>query len=269
MSTSVSPHQLACPFVRVLGSEGRVSHGALIPALAPVSRKKIAKEKQEKQGKSMLSRPWKFTHYEGKQWRDIVKSTRFNLAPRGYGRSSFRQGELIQMGVVPVYIWDDFEWLPCVFSALLPAPPCFVLCSWAQVTQHAAGGWLSGASSTGPAPSYRPSAALPSRYMPSGDDALLRGDDRSFSWSVKDTQIGYSVKVENFSSFVDFLKGVPDRDFQRIRANAIKHADSHFTYKGIVKQIARFFVEGPGVSDLVCVPLPESPRCTPGKSMCI
>ena len=24
---------------------------------------------------------WKFTHYEGKQWREVMKKTKFNLAP--------------------------------------------------------------------------------------------------------------------------------------------------------------------------------------------
>jgi hypothetical protein len=38
--------------------------------------------------------------------------SKFALAPRGYGRSSFRFFEIFQLGSVPVYIWDDIEWLP-------------------------------------------------------------------------------------------------------------------------------------------------------------
>lgn len=38
--------------------------------------------------------------------------SRFCLAPRGYGRSSFRFFEAMQLGAVPVYVWDDKEWLP-------------------------------------------------------------------------------------------------------------------------------------------------------------
>ena len=38
--------------------------------------------------------------------------SRFCLAPRGYGRSSFRFFEAMQLDTVPVYIWDDVEWLP-------------------------------------------------------------------------------------------------------------------------------------------------------------
>ena len=34
------------------------------------------------------------------------------MAPRGYGRTSYRLAEIIQLGRIPVYIFDDFEWLP-------------------------------------------------------------------------------------------------------------------------------------------------------------
>ena len=34
------------------------------------------------------------------------------MAPRGYGRGSFRFYEIIQLGAIPIYIWDDIEWLP-------------------------------------------------------------------------------------------------------------------------------------------------------------
>ncbi len=43
---------------------------------------------------------------------DMTLKSEFCLAPRGYGRSSFRYFEAIQLGVIPVYIWDDIEWLP-------------------------------------------------------------------------------------------------------------------------------------------------------------
>lgn len=43
---------------------------------------------------------------------DMTIKSRLCLAPRGYGRSSFRFFEAIQLNVIPVYIWDDIEWLP-------------------------------------------------------------------------------------------------------------------------------------------------------------
>jgi hypothetical protein len=38
--------------------------------------------------------------------------SKFALAPRGYGKSSFRFFEIMQLGCIPVYVWDDVEWLP-------------------------------------------------------------------------------------------------------------------------------------------------------------
>jgi len=45
----------------------------------------------------------------------FVKNTlrsKFCLAPRGYGRSSFRFFEAMLLDTIPVYFWDDIEWLP-------------------------------------------------------------------------------------------------------------------------------------------------------------
>jgi len=40
-----------------------------------------------------------------------LRST-FCLSPRGYGRSSFRFFESIYLGSIPIYIYDDHNWLP-------------------------------------------------------------------------------------------------------------------------------------------------------------
>ena len=39
-------------------------------------------------------------------------NTEFNLAPAGFGPTSFRLAEIIQLGRVPVHISTDLEWLP-------------------------------------------------------------------------------------------------------------------------------------------------------------
>lgn len=47
--------------------------------------------------------------------RSFVETTcnsRFVLCPRGYGRNSFRFYEVLQLGCIPIYVWDDIEWLP-------------------------------------------------------------------------------------------------------------------------------------------------------------
>lgn len=43
---------------------------------------------------------------------DTTINSKFALAPRGYGRSSFRFFECFLLGTIPVYVWDDVEWLP-------------------------------------------------------------------------------------------------------------------------------------------------------------
>lgn len=39
-------------------------------------------------------------------------TSKFCLAPRGFGRSSFRFFEAMLLDTIPVYFWDDIEWLP-------------------------------------------------------------------------------------------------------------------------------------------------------------
>lgn len=43
---------------------------------------------------------------------NISCDSKFCLAPRGYGRSSFRFFEILKLGSIPIYLWDDIEWLP-------------------------------------------------------------------------------------------------------------------------------------------------------------
>jgi hypothetical protein len=43
---------------------------------------------------------------------NITINSKFALAPRGYGRGSFRFFECFQLGTIPIYLWNDIEWLP-------------------------------------------------------------------------------------------------------------------------------------------------------------
>ena len=47
-----------------------------------------------------------------KNFINIIQNSKFSIAPRGYGRSSFRFFEIFKLGSIPIYIWDDCEWLP-------------------------------------------------------------------------------------------------------------------------------------------------------------
>jgi len=37
-------------------------------------------------------------HYRGGDWQSVMRSSKFSLAPRGYGRSSYRFSEVVQQG---------------------------------------------------------------------------------------------------------------------------------------------------------------------------
>lgn len=46
------------------------------------------------------------------EFKDIIERSVFSLCPRGYGRTSYRLYESMAAGSIPIYIWDDVEWLP-------------------------------------------------------------------------------------------------------------------------------------------------------------
>lgn len=46
------------------------------------------------------------------QFINITQDSKFALAPRGYGRGSFRFFECFLLGTIPIYIWNDYDWLP-------------------------------------------------------------------------------------------------------------------------------------------------------------
>lgn len=45
-------------------------------------------------------------------WEDVLSKSNVGLCPRGFGRTSFRLFETIQLGTVPWYVYDDVEWIP-------------------------------------------------------------------------------------------------------------------------------------------------------------
>jgi hypothetical protein len=53
-----------------------------------------------------------YRHGSGTSWKHDMAHTKFNLAPRGYGRSSFRFAESIHLGRVPVFMYNDLPWIP-------------------------------------------------------------------------------------------------------------------------------------------------------------
>ncbi|KAH8739405.1 putative transmembrane protein [Cryptosporidium ryanae] len=53
-----------------------------------------------------------FLHYEGERFKEVIERSVFHLCPRGFGRTSFRLYETIQLGTIPIYIWEDLGWFP-------------------------------------------------------------------------------------------------------------------------------------------------------------
>lgn len=78
-------------------------------------RGEMVRHLEGKQGIQCQGAPvWKVNVVEQDAARFVEWTLRskFCLAPRGYGRSSFRFFEAMQLDTIPVYIWDDIEWLP-------------------------------------------------------------------------------------------------------------------------------------------------------------
>lgn len=78
-------------------------------------RREIHDQLHDKKGVYFHSRGTWSAHVpqdDATQFIEITRHSRFCLAPRGYGRSSFRFFEAMLLDVVPVYVWDDIEWLP-------------------------------------------------------------------------------------------------------------------------------------------------------------
>jgi hypothetical protein len=78
-------------------------------------RGEMVRHLEGKQGIQYQGAPvWKVNVVEQDAARFVEWTLRskFCLAPRGYGRSSFRFFEAMQLDTIPVYIWDDIEWLP-------------------------------------------------------------------------------------------------------------------------------------------------------------
>ena len=45
-------------------------------------------------------------------WLLEMNMSAVNLAPRGFGRTSYKLAEVVQMGRIPFYMYDDIPWLP-------------------------------------------------------------------------------------------------------------------------------------------------------------
>lgn len=71
-------------------------------------RRDLTRRAQEAAEKNHLT----FKISNGGNWVHDMSMTKFNLAPRGYGRTSFRFAEAIHLGRIPVFLYTDLPWIP-------------------------------------------------------------------------------------------------------------------------------------------------------------
>jgi hypothetical protein len=79
-----------------------------------VRQRILNKFENNKNFSCVTDKNWSSSVNSNKQYTFVVNTlnSKFALAPRGYGKSSFRFFEIFKLGTVPIYIWDDREWLP-------------------------------------------------------------------------------------------------------------------------------------------------------------
>lgn len=45
-------------------------------------------------------------------WREVMRNSKVQLAPRGFGRTSYHVVEILQSGLIPVHVYSDVPWMP-------------------------------------------------------------------------------------------------------------------------------------------------------------
>jgi hypothetical protein len=87
---------------------------SFIGSLTHPVRDKMKSILENKDGFFIQTKGWNpnINQNEAHNFIEITQHSKFALAPRGYGRSSFRFFEIFLLGTIPVYIYDDIEWLP-------------------------------------------------------------------------------------------------------------------------------------------------------------
>ena len=76
-------------------------------------REKMINALKDKPDVLIITDAWTNDIHKDKQklYLDVISKSRFTLAPRGYGKTSFRLYEALRMNSIPVYIYDE-HWLP-------------------------------------------------------------------------------------------------------------------------------------------------------------
>jgi hypothetical protein len=173
-----------------------------------------------------------FRHFfGGAEWKGVVHDSVLSMSPRGYGRTSFRMSELVQMGVPQVYVYDDVAWAP-YWDPAHPDGRAGRTDVWgpdglgylAHLSNLAA--VADGLCAAMAPPEAAANAAHDAAACPGGRPA------------------GPPFVVHRGSRI------------DRMRARAAQLAASHFTYDGVIQRIFEF-IKTPWDADLLCVPRPR------------
>jgi hypothetical protein len=172
-----------------------------------------------------LSSESAFKHFFGPQWRVVTRDSALPLSPRGYGRSSFRMSELVQMHLPQLYVYDDVPWLPYYDPAAPEGRP-----GRTDVWGEDGVGFVAGPQTLG-----NVTASL---------CAAMAADAR-FASCPQGLPPGPPYTVHAGSRVA------------RMRARASELAASHFTLPGVFDRIEEF-LQRPWDADLVCVAKPAT-----------
>ena len=165
-------------------------------------------------------------YYGGREWKAVVHDTALPLAPRGYGRASFRSSELVQMGLPQLYVYDDVPWLPYWDPQQPNGRP-----GRADVWGPDGLGLVADIAGLG-----NVTAGLCAAMLPPGVPATP-------SSCPGGLPAGPPFRMHAHSRLA------------RMRARAQELAASHFTYAGVIARI-REYLHTPWDADLVCVHKP-------------
>ena len=86
---------------------------SFVGSLTHPCREKMVEVMKDKPDVYIATNEWTNQIKEDKQtlYLEIISKSRFTLAPRGYGKTSFRLYEALRFGSIPVYVYD-YPWLP-------------------------------------------------------------------------------------------------------------------------------------------------------------
>ena len=181
-----------------------------------------------------LPLPGQFRHfYGGPEWKGVVHDSVLSLSPRGYGRTSFRMSELVQMGIPQLYVYSDVPWAPYWDPKRPEGRP-----GRTDVWGPDGLGFVSNPDGLGAVVDRLCAAMLP----PAAAAAPAQDTEKACPGGIP---VGPPFTVHRGSRI------------DRMAARAKELAASHFTTAGVLQRILEF-VATPWDADLLCVPRPAA-----------